>query len=146
MLQQFHAGQRFRHENGGLQIGAKIRVFTTQGLGQKDLGINDAQYFVKTPFAYRKAGVLGRLNALQIFVQRLIDIQVDDVAFRNHQRGNLAVIQAKHVAHHLVLAVFDNARIRAFFQKRVNFFFRDDLIDRMTNPEQAQQQLCRTGQ
>ena len=40
---------------------------------------------------------------------RPIDVKVNDVGTRNHQRPDLPVIQAKDVAHHLAFLLFDQA-------------------------------------
>ncbi|MNN49975.1 hypothetical protein D3C81_1645370 [compost metagenome] len=70
----------------------------------------------------REAGVVGFLDTAQVFFQRRIHVQVDDVAARHHQRSQLAVVEAEHVAHHGVLVLLDHARLGAFDQQRVDFF------------------------
>ena len=126
-----------------MQIGPEIRRFAAQGLGEQHLGADNADDLVKSTFAHRKTRVLRGLDALHILAERFVQIQTDNVATRHHQRGDLTVVQTKHIAHHLAFVLFDNARIRAFFQQRMNLFFSDDGRSRMPDADQSQQELRR---
>ena len=59
----------------------------------------------------------------QHVVGRGVDIEPHDLDARDHHRADLAIVEAEHVAHHLVLLRLDDARVDTFFQARSDLFF-----------------------
>ena len=88
--------------------------------------------------------VFGHL--LQVLLLRIFHVQVHHVTAGNHQRGDLALVQAEHVAYHDVLALLDDPGFGAFGQQRVDFLFRHLLLGVRIDPHAAQDQVGGTGE
>jgi hypothetical protein len=71
---------------------------------------------------------------------RLVDVQAHHVGARHHQRADLAVVQAEHVAHHGVLVRLDHAGAGALGQRR-GFLPRSPALPWSLHAQQAQQRL-----
>ena len=87
VLQQFHAGQAFRHKDRRLKeaFARQIQRFATQGCPQEGPRRDDAHHIMQPTAHHREPGVLGGLQTAQIFFRRDQPIQNDDIPTRHHQ-------------------------------------------------------------
>jgi hypothetical protein len=146
VLEQLHAGLGLGHEHGRLQVAGQVGLFAAQGLGQDLARGGNAEHGLGAALADREAAVLGALDLLQVDLERILDVEVDDVGARDHQRGDLPIVQAEHIAHHLVFMALDDAGVRPFGQHGLDVFFGHRRLGVVANPEQAQHQHRRQGE
>ena len=85
VIQQFHAGERLQNKMRRLGQGRQIHLLAFDGLGEQFLGVDHTEDVVHLAVADGKAGVRCRHQAFVVDVQRLGDIEVDDVFARYHQ-------------------------------------------------------------
>ncbi len=84
--------------------------------------------------------MLGLDHQHEVVVERTLQVEVDDVGARDHQRAEQAFVEAEDVAHHLVFLALDHASLGAFFQQGADFLFGEDrggLLAFAHHPQQA---------
>src|SRR5687768_14243290 len=104
-----------------MQIFGQIWFLATQCLGEELPRSGYPQYFVPTALEDREARMLAGFNPLDVFFQRLLDIEVDNVTAWHHKRCNLTVIQAEYITDHLVLFMLDHPGAGALRKHQVDF-------------------------
>ena len=72
----------------------------------------------------------------QHVVRRRRRLEPDDLGARNHHRADLAVVEAEHVAHHLVLLRLDHAGVEPFFEAGGDLLLGHAAVGRAAHAEQ----------
>ena len=85
-----------------------------------------------------RAPVVARAGLPQALVNRIGRIHPFDVCTRQHHGGETAVIQIKHIAHHLVFVLLNDAGVYAFFQTGRNLGLGHSAIVSGVDPQQTQ--------
>ena len=143
VVQELHAGDGLGHVKRALQhLIAQLLCRVFQGTGQPLAGVDHAHDVLDTPLHHREAGVVGLFDAVEVVGKRIVHVQKHDVGARHHERANLAVVQAEHVAHHGVLVRLDHTGRGAFDQHGVDLFFGDRRAFGFFHPHGAQQTAC----
>ena len=88
---------------------------------------DDTRHIVQRPPAHRVPGMrafaTARGRQRQAVRHGIGAVEPLHVGARRHERGQGPLVQAKHVLHHLVLLLLDQAGVHAFFQAGRDFFF-----------------------
>ncbi|MNK88333.1 hypothetical protein D3C87_1082930 [compost metagenome] len=140
ILEQLHAGDALRHEHGRLEHRRQLGTLATQAAGQQLTRADHAQNVVHPPPDHGKARVVRFLDPAQVLFLGKANVQIDHIAARHHQRGQLAIIEPEHVAHHRVLVTLDDTGLRAFHKQRVDLFFGHGRAAIRLDAEQPQHQ------
>ncbi len=138
VLEQLHARQRLGHEHRVGQHVGQVGRLAARHRRQQALRRDHAQHFGQAAATDRVARVLVGGHQRQRFGQRCVDVEPGDLGARHHHRADLAVVEAKHVAHHLVLLLLDHAGVQALLEAGGNFLFGDAAVGPAANAEQAQ--------
>ncbi len=147
MIQQLHAGQGLGHEDRRLQLFGEHRHAALGQRLEQALGRDHADDVVQAAAADRVARVrLFGDDRAQHLGDRRVGIEPADFGARNHHRADLAVVEAEHVAHHLVLLRLDHAGVQPFFQAGGDLFFRDGPVRVAPDADQPQDGLGGRGQ
>ncbi len=77
-------------------------------------------------------------DPFQVFFKGKLDVEIDDIGAGNHQRTDLAIIEAEDIAHHVVLLALDHAGLGTFFEHGLDFFLGDALRFLLALTHQAQ--------
>jgi hypothetical protein len=116
VLEQFHARQRLRHEHRRLDLRRQVQRLAARQRRQQALRAEHAEHVVQPAAAHRIARVPVLGDDGQHLLERGPRVQPDDLGARDHHRADLPVVEAEHVAHHLVLLRLDHAGIHALLQ------------------------------
>ena len=80
--------------------------------------------------------MLGLGDDAQHVVGVAVAVEPDDLAARDHHRADLAVVEAKDVAHHLVLLRLDHAGVEPFLEAGGDLLLGDAAVGRAAHAEQ----------
>ena len=83
---------------------------------------------------------------LQSFCHGMAGIKPLNVAARDHERGEVAVVQAKNVLHHLVFVVLNDARVAPLGQAGADFFLCHRTASVVVHPQQFEHPLGGEGE
>ena len=83
---------------------------------------------------------------LQARFQRLLDIEPADVSARGHQRLDGAITKAQNALNHVVLDLFEHARISALTNYRLDLVLGDIRFAGGRNPQQLHQGFGRIAE
>ena len=145
-FQQLHAGHRFRQEHAGLYFGSQIGEVVLHAQLQQCLRADQAAQMVKAAVAYRVQRVVVGEHLVDVVFHRVFGIKKINVAARSHQRGDKAVFQPEHLAHHVVFLLLDKAAFGALVQHGVDVFFGEFGIAGGAGAQQPQHGVGRSGQ
>ena len=141
MLEQLHAGERLGNEHRRLQVLVDRERLALDRAPQELLRGDDAEHVVEPAPAHRIARVLGVADDAQHVVGGARRFEPDDLAARDHHRVDLAIVEAKHVAHHLVLLRLDHAGVEPFLEAGGDLFLGDAAVGTVSQADERQRRV-----